>query len=739
MNETESVSAQPAGPVLATAEDLRQAPVSVAVLKRLLESLSVAVQPGLLQQACARVGAAHPEQLPARWLGFVFHELQLRGLQPTQLRWNRFDQRKLPALLRHAGAWWLVERDAGGLLKLTGAEGQSDTVTNDELEEAVVLWVRKAPEGAADAALADNDAARMVIEELFRDRRWLHDVAIATIIVNLLAVTTSLFSMQVYDRVVPTLAYATLATLVAGMLVVTVLDWVLKIARAKILDSVACAVDKAVSQRVFEHLLRLQLDARPRSLGTLAAQVGGLETVRQFFTSTAVFALVDMPFALLFIVMIAVIGGHIGWVYFLMLPLAGLLGWTAQRRMQALVKNQITRSNERQGMLVDVVQGTESIRASNAAWRFAEQWQEITRTIAQYNIRQKALSSFTSTTTGSLSTLAYVLAIVVGVFQVEAGHLTTGAMVACSILGGRVIAPISQSIQYLAQWESVAQSLQMVNRLLQQPVERTPGQNLLMPEQAPSRLALEQVAFTYPESPVKQVNVEALVLNAGDRICLLGNIGSGKSTLLKILAGLYRPGEGRVRLGDADLWEIEPSLVADHVGYLPQKVDLFKGTLRSNLVLAGAVSDSHLLQVAAALGIDRIAADSPQGMDLPISEGGDGLSGGQRQLLGLGRLFLGQPRIWLLDEPTASLDSESEMQVLAAIERQVQPTDILVIATHRPFIAARLCNRVLVMQRGKVVADGPPEKLMPNMVRRAAEPAGPASPSPAGRVRNEVI
>jgi len=322
-----------------------------------------------------------------------------------------------------------------------------------------------------------------------------------------------------------------------------------------------------------------------------------------------------------------------------------------------------------------------------------------------------------------LSTAAYVAAIVVGVGQIEAGNLTMGALIACSILGGRVIAPIAQGVQYLTQWQNVSQSLDMVNEVLVLDTDRRADQNLLLPDQAPEDIALEAITFSYPDSPVRQLNIPALHFTAGDRVVLLGPIGSGKSTLLKVLAGLYRPTAGRVRLGNADLWEIEPNIVTEHVSYLPQSVHLFKGTLRSNLVLSGVVSDSHLLQVSAELGIDRIAADSPMGMDLAISEGGDGLSDGQRQLVGLGRMLLTQPKIWLLDEPSASLDIDTEKQVLAAIDAHVNTNDILIISTHRPALAAKLANRVIIMQRGEIMADGKPETVLPNMMHKKASTA----------------
>jgi len=714
--------------------------IEPALLRRVLARLGLDANGPALDEACARCSRELPQLQPAEWLRQVLLQAGLKGVTPLQLGWRRFDQRRLPALVWHETQWWLAERAPSGEIGLTDAAGATRTCAQEDLQDALVLWLR-VPSASATApadAVHGNLAARLVWTELFREPGWLAKVMLATVLVNVLAVATSLFAMQVYDRVVPTLAYATLSTLVAGMALILVLDWALKTSRARILDSVSCAVDKRVSQHVFEHLLHLQLDLQPRSLGTLAAQVGGLDAVRQFFTSGVVFALVDLPFALLFLAFIGLLGGAVGWVYALLLPVALLLGWATQRRLRRLMQQQLVRSNERQGLLVDAIRGAESIRAGNAGWRFAEEWQAITASIDAYGIRQKAIANFSSVSTGSLSTAAYVAAVVVGVWQIEAGLLTMGGLVACSILGGRIIAPVAQSVQYLAQWQQVAQALQMVHRVLALAGERRPGQQLLLPDTPPATVDVEKLRFAYPESPVQQVDIGRLAFRAGERVLLLGPVGCGKSTLLKVLAGLYRPSEGRVRLGDADLWEIDPQAVASQVGYLPQTVHLFKGTLRSNLMLSGTASDSQLLRVVRELGVDDIAAASPLGLDLPISEGGEGLSGGQRQLVALARLVLCAPRVWLLDEPTAALDGESETRVWQQLEAALDPADILIVATHRPMPALKLATRVLVMQQGAVVADGPPQQVLPQRAAQmaaqtAAQTAVRQPPPAAGR------
>lgn len=675
------------------------------------------------------------------WLRHVLKGAKVEPLQIALLSGRQFDLTRLPALVRSNEVWGLIERESTGGMVFTTAQGEKTSVTEEEFMGALVLWVRaQQPDSTKqDGEITGSKAAKWMIGSMLSEPGWIAKVVMASVFINSVVVVTSLFAMQVYDRVVPTLAYATLTTLVVGMLIALALDWAMKILRSRILDSVAVKVDKELSQRVFEHLLHLRLDLQPKSIGSLSAQVSGLESVRQFFTSGVVFGMVDLPFGIVFIGFVGVVGGQIAWVYAAFLLVAVVLGLIAQLRIKRLLYSQIIRQNERQGVLIDAVRGAESIRASHASWRFAEEWKKVTASIDGYAIQQKAIAGFNSATVQGLSSLAYVLAIVIGVWQVEAGLLTMGGMIACSILGSRVIAPISQGAGYLMQWQGVVQSLKLVDQLLNLDLERRSDQTLVMPDEKPRRIDLEQVRFAYPESPIQQVIINRTCFEAGDRVVLLGPIGSGKSTLLKIISGLYPPSAGRVRLGDADLWEIEPQVVASQVGYLPQQVHLFKGTLRTNLGFSGTASDSRVLRITKELGVDRIAQTSPLGMDLQISEGGDGLSGGQRQLVALARVMIDQPTVWLLDEPTASLDGESEGHVWDTLAQCIQPQDILIVATHNPRPAMRLATRVMLMVRGEIVKDGKPEEVLPQLVTRApGQPQNMVVTLPVGGDSSEV-
>ncbi|MDC7689803.1 ATP-binding cassette domain-containing protein [Vogesella indigofera] len=685
---------------------------SAALLSLLFQRLEVEIAREAVEQAVDIVGRRNSASTPVERIGQILNVLQRSDMQPALLGWAKFNRRSLPALVHVSGEWLLAERTAEGAITFVGGDSVARAPDDAELLTAQVLWLRvgRRPAPVTSFDTLKSKTAKMVLGELFADKRWLWDVMVATVVVNLLAVVTSLYSMQVYDRVVPTFSYSTLWALSMGMLIIMVADWTLKYVRSRMLDSVAKAVDIKTSQRLFEHLLNVRIDVRPRSVGSLAAQASGLETVRAFFSSTIVFALTDLPFAFMFIAFIAVIGGPVAAVYLVLLPLALGLGWLTQLRLRKLSENEMQRSTERQGLLVESIQGAEVIQSLGAGWRFADIWRGMTSDMSTYSIQSKKITSVMVISAGSIGNLAYVLAIVVGVQAIEGGHLTMGGLIASTILGGRILGPVSQAVQILAQWQHVREALSMVDRVMELEKIRADDSLLIAPDKRPESVKFESLRFSYPGSPVVRLDLPGLSFKAGERVLLLGPVGSGKSTLLKVAAGLYRPAEGRVTLGGADLWEVEPQVLVEQVAYLPQDVQLFKGTLRSNLTMVGSISDSRMIEVCGLLGVDRIAADHPRSMEMEVSEGGGGLSGGQRQLIGLARTMLAQPTVWLLDEPTASLDTESEARVIHALKQLIKPDDIVLIATHRSTLLS-LATRVILMKGGAVVMDDVPERF----------------------------
>ena len=697
------------GTCMAAAQAVLAAPIHPDVLERLLAASQISIPSGALAAGCEkfRTGSIKPiERLNA-----ILAHVGQRRLKFAQLRWDRLDPVSLPVLVFFNGEWAFASRHRDGKVHLIPPGGPSLSLAKEELGAAPVLWFERAESSDRPDARIKSRAARLLFKELFRDRRWFVEVAVATVVVNVLSIAASLFAKQVYDRVVPSFAYATLTTLTVGMLIVVCLDWALKFIRARITDDLGRRVDKSLSCHLFDHVMDLDLTTRPRSLGTLAAQMRGLEQVRQFFSSTMIFLLTDLPFCLFFLFVIYLLGGRVAFVYATLLPLALGLAWIAQARLRRLAQKEIRHGLERHGLLVESIQGTETLQATGSTWQFSGRWAGLTGIIADYGFKSRSITSVAMITTGSFSTLGYVGAMVIGVTCMAAGELTTGGMIACAILGSRVISPVGMAVRFVVQWQHVRESLDLVNQLLNMEKNRGESSDTLFPDHLEDSLKLEGIRFSYPGSPMVCLSVPALTLAAGDRVVILGPNGCGKSTLLKLMAGLYRPSEGQIRLGGINIFNLASRVVTDHVGYLPQDVHLFKGTLAGNMALGGNTCDADLIEVAQLLGIDRIAAQDPKSMAQDIFEGGQGLSGGQRQLVALARLFLARPRLWLLDEPSAPLDMESENQVLSALRQRVRPYDIVVIASHRPRLSA-LANRVMVMARGQIVRDGAPDEII---------------------------
>jgi ATP-binding cassette, subfamily C, bacterial LapB len=660
------------------------------------------------------------------WLTAVMTGADLRGCKFAVLPFARLDLRELPVLGRIDGQWVLIERHSEDLALVSGCLSADLSVDQNgpqlvnfaALAGCLTIWMARKL-GTEPSETADLSALNLVMRALFRRRTWVLHVVVATLVINIMAIATSTFTMQVYDRVIPTLAYATLFTLVAGMAVVTSLDWLLKVIRARIMDAVGARADRDLSAFVFDHLMHVRMDKMPASLGLVASQVGALDSVRGFLSSAVIIAIIDLPFSMLFLVFIVAIAGNVVWVYIVAILLSLGAGLWTFLRLRHLTEKIVTKSHEKQGFLVDAVRGSETIRAARAGWRFADGWAGLQDLIGIYDIQQKDVRNSSSNFQGALAGLANIAAVVVGVFEVAQGNMSQGAMVAVSILGGRILGPFTQVAQLMTQAQQVKQSLKLVDQLLALPRERRADANLLMPENLSGSLSCEGVKFSYPDTPTPQLALPSVSLNPGDRVLVLGPNGCGKSTLLKVLAGQFPPSEGRVLYGHVDLWAVDPRLLERRIGYLPQTVHLFKGTLRDNVQLSGSISDDRLLEVARDLGLDQIGAESSQGLQRIVQEGGIGLSGGQRQLVALARMIATKPTVWLLDEPTASLDTESEMRSWEVLFNTATKDDIVVVATHKPMTMLKYCNRVIVMKAGAILRDAPPDQLFPQMARRA--------------------
>lgn len=551
-------------------------------------------------------------------------------------------------------------------------------------------------------------------------RRVFIEAVIATFAVNLVGLGTSLYSMTVYDRVIPTNGFNTLWVLTIGVAIAIVMELIMKQTRMVVVDRACKAIDLELSEVFFGRALRLRMDRRPRSIGTFAAQVRMFESVRNFLTSTTLFVLADLPFAFLFVAIIWTIAGPVALVPLALVPVSIITGLIFIRPVRKLTVINVAESTYKNGLLIESIDGIETIKALGGENWFLGRWNALTEKISDGELRLKSISGLSTNLTQLIQQASYVGMIAAGVYVISTGNLTMGGLIACSIISGRALGPFAQVAGLLVQWEHAKAALKGLEAIMEAPADgELPDGKTVVPETCRHELRLQDVLFSY-EPKREAINVPALHLQPGDRVAMIGAIGSGKSTLLKVLSGLYQPEGGRVFLDGVDMAHLEPAFRRAQIHYLPQDARLFNGTLRDNLMLGlDDPGDEAMLQAARASGLDRVIAQHPRGMNLIISEGGQGLSGGQRQLVALTRLLLKPRGILLLDEPTASLDGPAEDQVANALLGQLRPESVVVMVTHKTSLM-RYANRVIVMDRGRIVMDGPRDAVLAKLTQKPA-------------------
>jgi ATP-binding cassette subfamily C protein LapB len=575
------------------------------------------------------------------------------------------------------------------------------------------LWVpvsRGLPDTTSIVPRKQRGVATEAISAAVRDHLPLfYRVGLVTVFINLIAVLSSLFAMQVYDRVIPNFAYATLYVLASGVVVAYVFDFLLKVIRMKLLESSARRLDEALSLYIFEKVLALKLDRRPSRVGSLVAQIRDYESIKAFFTSSTLFVLADMPFVLLFIGIIWMIGGPVALVLVALVPLAIGVGLAVYKPISRLQREQNEETVRRQGVLFEAVAGAETIKSQGGEPNFGNLWLRTTRACGDRSEALRTVTGYAQFTTGSMQQLAYIAVLIVGVHVIQAGNLTVGGLIACSILSGRALATISGITQILLQWHNASFSLETLNKLLAAPTDDSPDRNANT-HAAPLDLSVQDLKYAYEGSKLAQLVVPSLGIKAGERIAILGRNGGGKTTLVKILSGIATPSTGEVRIAGLDMQQCRPSWLREVIGYLPQDVRLFSGTLDENLTIGlSRPEEKRILAAVEATGLSAAVKRHPLGLQLPIREGGYGLSGGQRQLVGLTRLVLQNPRIWLLDEPSASLDQEAEERLMNLL-RNLPRDRTLIFTSHRPNWLA-LADRVLLVEDGLIKLDAPADKV----------------------------
>lgn len=574
-----------------------------------------------------------------------------------------------------------------------------------------------------------RQAFGIFLRALLSRKRMLVEATVATAMVSFVSLGVSLFAMQVYDRVIPQGGLSTLWVLMLGVLLAVSVEFTLRWLRSVLLEREAASIDAEVSEQFFSRLQAQRLDVRPPSVGTLAAQMRGLEQVRAAMSATSVYFVADLPFALFMIWVVYQIGGSIALVPAIAFPIVLVFAWAVARVVRRETKSAQASSYRKNGLLVETIAATEVIKATRGHWDLLARWNTLVEQLTSDDERVRRWAALSQSAANTVQQVVYVVMVAWGSLSVIEGEITMGALIACAIIAGRINGPLlSQLPALITQWSYARSALEGLDQLLAVPVDREPDGDYLRPSTLSGALTLDSVRFAYPGARVG-LDIPKLEIQAGERVVVIGPVGSGKSTLLKILAGLFVPQQGTILIGGLDMQQISDDTLREHVGYLPQDYRLVQGTLRDNLLLGiGDPGDDALLARAVETGLGQVIAAHPKGLDLPISEGGVGLSGGQRQLVGLTRLLLAKPSVMLLDEPTAALDQESEKRVLQAFERAAADGSTIVMVTHKmPLV--QLATRVIVVAAGRVVLDGPTATVLERL-RRAAFGAAASAATP---------
>lgn len=537
------------------------------------------------------------------------------------------------------------------------------------------------------------------------------DVLLAAFMINLFATALPLFTMNVYDRVVPNHAIETLWMLSLGMVIVLVADVVLRTMRGYFIDLAGRRIDVRLSAYIMERVLGLRLENRPISAGSFAANLRSFETIRDFITSATVTAFIDVPFALIFIVVI----GWIAWP--LILPIGFgvvlliLFALAIHHKMHELSETTYRASALRNATLVESLVGLEAIKAIGAEGVMQRKWESSAAFLARVGAQLRLLSSTTLNGSTWVQQFVNVAVVVVGVYLIADGQLTLGGLIASTMLASRAMAPIGQVAGLLTQYHNAATALKSLDDILQQPIERSADSSFVTRQHFRGDIEFKEVDFTYPGQDIAALRNVSLKIRAGEHVAILGRVGSGKTTLEKLILGLYRPSAGAVLMDGIDLRQLDPAELRRSVGYVPQDVTLFYGSLRDNLTIAAPTADdAAVLRAAQIGGILEFVNRHPRGFDMLVGERGESLSGGQRQAVAIARATINDPPILLMDEPTGSMDHSSEEDIKQRL-RDFAAGKTLIVVTHRTSLLD-LVDRIVVIDAGKIVADGPKAQVV---------------------------
>lgn len=542
-------------------------------------------------------------------------------------------------------------------------------------------------------------------------RTYYLDSTVAAVMINLLALATSMFSMNVYDRVIPNAALHSLWVLAIGVTLAGVLELGLRTLRGYLVDVAGKKADVLLSARLFRHILNLRAQDRPGSSGQFAGQLRDFESVRDFVSSTTLVAFSDVPFIFLFLLVIGLLGGPLVWVPVVGAVLVLAAGWLSQWPIRQSIERYQYESAQKLGFMVESLERLEQIRAMGAEPRLQGRWERLSATTARSAMGSRLASAMTLNFTQFVQQSCNTALIIWGVYLILEGRMSVGALIGCTILAGRALGPLGQVAGLLTRYQHALSAFKTMDRIMQLQGQYQPERTYLSMSRAQGALTVQQLQFAYPHTQRQVLHIDNLKIAPGEHVAIMGPVGSGKSSLLKVMAWLYPSETGQVLLDGLDMAQISPADLRAQIAWVGQDPVLFRASLRDNLLMAAPhVSDERLQHVLRLTGMVSWVAAHPMGLDMPLGENGTSLSGGQRQMVALARALLADAPVLLLDEPTSAFDAAGEQRLLEALQPELQGKTV-VLATHRPGPLS-LVSRMVLLDGGRMVADGPRDAVL---------------------------
>lgn len=564
---------------------------------------------------------------------------------------------------------------------------------------------------ARSAASVTPDQRNWFWSILLRSWPLYGEVAVASLLINIFALVMPLFAMNVYDRVVPTHGIETLWALSIGAMIVIGFDFFMRVLRGYFIDVAGKRIDASLSSSIFQRVLGLQMQSRPGSVGAFASSLQEFEGVREFLTSATITTLIDLPFVLLFIAALFWIGGPIAWIVVVAIPIILLVSLLLQGPISRVVQANMRLASQRQASLIETLVGLETIKVMGAEGPAQRKWEQVIRNMGSMGLKSRLLSAVGVNFSTFAQQAANIGVIIMGVYLIVDDKLSMGALIACTILTGRALAPLSQLAALLTRYHQSRNALASIDRLMHLPVERPEGKDFLQRPKLEGGIEFKNVSFAYPGQESDALVDVTFKIKPGERVGLIGRVGSGKTTIEKLVLGLYPPKNGSILIDGAELRQIDPAALRRDIGYVPQDILLFYGSVRDNICLgAPDAEDAAILRAAEISGVTEFVNRLPNGFDLQVGERGEGLSGGQRQAIAIARAELLSPPLLMLDEPSSAMDSRSEELFKARLAANLG-TRTLVVVTHRASLLT-LVDRLIVLDNGRVIADGPKDQVL---------------------------